>query len=246
MTPIIGITCGTAGVPVAEGELPSYYVGVGYPRAVTVAGGTPVVLTAIPGQEVAVAERVIDLLDGLIVAGGTDIHPATYGGALDDALTQKPDRSRDRFELALVSLARERDLPTLGICRGFQMLNVSAGGTLDQHRPHTQAVLADVPSLRVEATTVTFEPGSRVAEVYGGDGAVVFCIHHQAIGRLGEGLMVGARSADGLVESLENPDRSFELGILWHPEQMLDRERDGLALAPYQALVNAAKVWSRR
>jgi putative glutamine amidotransferase len=241
--PVIGITSGSADVPIAEGHLPSFYVGRGYARAVTEAGGLPFVLTAVDGAEDEIAREAVAHLDGLLLSGGTDIDPAVYGAARDDR-TQKPDAARDRLELALVREARARDLPVLGICRGFQMLDIAYGGSLDQHRPHDAAAAADIPGIRAEATRVELVPGSLAASVFHDRSVDVVCIHHQAIDRVGTGLVVGGRSADGLVESLEDPAAAFVLGILWHPEQMLDR--DAASILAYRALVQAAARRSGR
>lgn len=241
--PVIGITSGSADVPIAEGALPSHYVGLGYARAVVLAGGLPIVLPAVEGREDELARGIIDLLDGLVLSGGTDIDPALYGGERH-ALTQKTDAARDAFELALIREARDRDLPVLGICRGCQMLDIAYGGSLDQHRPHAAGALADIPSIRAEVTSVRLEPGSRAAAVYHGSPVDVVCIHHQAVARVGAGLAVGGRSSDGLIESIEDPAAAFVLGILWHPEQMIDR--DAASLRAYEALVAAAEACRRR
>jgi putative glutamine amidotransferase len=235
--PTIGITSGSADVPIAEGRLPSYYVGRGYPRAVALAGGLPLVLTAIEGSEAELAGEIISRIDGLLLSGGTDIDPVTYGAVREDD-TQKPDPDRDRFELALIREARSRAVPILGICRGFQILDVAYGGTLSQHRPHATAADAEIPGIRAEATRVDLVPGSRVEAAYDARSVDVVCIHHQAIDRVGDGLVVGGRSGDGLIESLEDPAADFVLGILWHPEQMLDR--DHASIRVYEALVAAA------
>lgn len=236
--PVIGITSGSADVPIAEGHLPSFYVGRGYARAVAAAGGLPMVLTAIEGAEEELAAEVVTRLDGLVLSGGTDINPEVYG-APRDARTQKTDTPRDRFELALVREARALDLPILGICRGFQLLDIAYGGSLDQHRPHEAAALADIPGIRAEVTRVTLDTDSLAARVYDASTVDVVCIHHQAVDRVGTGLRVGGRSADGLVESVEDPGASFVLGILWHPEQMLDR--DASSVMAYRGVVDAAK-----
>jgi len=235
--PVIGVTSGAAGVPVAAGSLPAHYVGLGYTRSVAQAGGLPLVLPAVEGHEEELAGEVIGLLDGLVLAGGTDIHPETYGDVYDPGRTEKPDRARDRFELALVGHARERDLPVLGICRGFQILNVAYGGNLDQHRPHTDAARADVPGLEVDVTPVSVEARSRTRGVLGVDSLDVYCIHHQAVDRIGDGLVVSARARDGIVEALEDPSAGFMLGVLWHPEQMASGPA---SQAVYEALVQAA------
>src|SRR5712691_4644860 len=108
MRPRIGITSGSTGVPVAEGVLPSHYLGLGYPQAVWAAGGVPVILPAVAGYEASVAAALMDHIDGLVLAGGTDIHPAEYGHALQPGRTNDPDPSRDRFEADLFNLAKDR------------------------------------------------------------------------------------------------------------------------------------------
>lgn len=236
MRPRIGITCGSGGVQVSQGILPSHYLGVGYPRAVWAAGGTPVPLPALAGHEGEAAAAYVEEIDGLVLAGGTDIHPQSYGQSLDPERTRHPDLSRDRFEAALLGLAAERGIPVLGICRGFQLINVAAGGTLDQHRPHAAGDLADVDGLRVESTELSVEPGSRLERLLGSRHISVYCMHHQAVAELGDGLRAVARSADGLIEAIEGDGDRFLLGVLWHPEQMLD---EASSLLPYRALVSA-------
>jgi putative glutamine amidotransferase len=235
--PIIGVTCGSAGVPVAEGVLPSHYVGLGYTRALRDAGGVPVVLPAVEGSEEEDAGDITKLLDGLLLAGGTDIHPQTYGAAIDPERTQKPDPSRDRFEIALVNHARDRGLPILGICRGFQIMNVAYGGTLDQHRPHRVSEVVQHDSLRIEATDLIVNADTLLGGALGTNRLQVYCLHHQAIDRLGDGLEVTSSASDGLIEGLEDPSAPFILGVLWHPEQMtasVDAEHI------YEAFVKAA------
>lgn len=224
-------------MPVAEGILPSHYVGLGYPRSAAEAGGIPVLLPAVDGFEERSAADYAAGIDGLLLAGGTDIHPGAYGGSYRAELTHDPDPARDRLELALVREARRRDLPVLGICRGFQVLNVAYGGTLDQHRPHRDLPAAPVQGLRVQVTPVTVAEGSNLARVLGYRQLDVYCLHHQAVDRVGDGLQVAARASDGMVEALEDPSASFTVGLLWHPEQMADSAG---ALRPYRALVAAA------
>jgi putative glutamine amidotransferase len=236
--PRIGITCGVAGVPVAEGILASHYVGLGYALAVDQAGGLPLILPAVSGHEEADAGEVLDMLDGVLLAGGTDIDPLRYDQEPMAGTAQKPDPSRDAFELALVREARARKVPILGICRGLQLLNIAYGGTLNQHRPHQADNLATIPGLRAKITTVGIEDHTRMRAVFDRDQLQVVCLHHQAIEHVGSDLRVVARAEDGLIEGLEDPSSTFVLGVLWHPEQMLDK-RDGPAV--YRALVEAAK-----
>lgn len=220
--PRIAISSGRAGVAVDAGLLPSYYLGEGYPRAVAAAGGIPLILPCVPGQEDELAAASLDGLDGLLLAGGTDIHPESYGQPYPPALTHDPDQVRDRFELALVRTARQRSLPVLGVCRGFQILNVAYGGTLSQHKPHEQARAVHSPELRIEETDVTLDPSSRLASMLGTAATRVYCIHHQAIDKVAAGLRVVGQAGDGTVEALEDSSGAAVLGVLWHPEQMLD------------------------
>jgi putative glutamine amidotransferase len=190
----------------------------GYADAVQLAGGTALLLPPDDGF----AEHpgdLLDRLDGLVLAGGRDIDPLTYG-AQPDPETGEPSPERDRFELALLSGALDRDMPVLGVCRGMQMLNVGCGGTLVQHltgemaarHRRTPGVFAD--------HDVELEPGSLAARAAGGERAAVRSHHHQALGELGEGLVVTARSPeDGLSEAIELPGKRFALGVLWHPEE---------------------------
>lgn len=236
--PRIGITCGSTDVAVAEGTLPSHYVGAGYALAVDAAGGMPVILPAVAGHEDADAVEVFDFLDGILLAGGTDIAPQRYSQQPVPGTAQKADTSRDSFELALVREARARDVPVLGVCRGVQLLNIAYGGTLDQHRPHRADGLASIPGLRAQVTHVEVESETRMKAVLARDRFDVVCLHHQAIDVVGRDLRVTARAQDGLIEGLEDPGARFVMGVLWHPEQMLDR-MDSLAV--YRALVEAAE-----
>ena len=190
----------------------------GYADAVQAAGGIALLLP--PDDEAAeFPGTLLERLDGLLLAGGRDIDPLTYGARPDPA-SGEPSPERDRFELALVSAALELDMPVLGVCRGMQMLNVACGGTLVQdlgdelrarHR-HTPGVFSD--------HDVRFEPGSLAARAAGADLISVRSHHHQALDELGEGLAVTGRSPeDGLVEAVELPGRRFALGVLWHPEE---------------------------
>lgn len=237
--PRIAITSGRTDVSVAAGMLPSYYVGEGYPRAIARAGGVPFILPGIPGAEIEMAAASLDTMDGLLLAGGTDIHPDSYREAFDPELTHEPDSVRDRFELALVAVARERSLPILGVCRGFQLLNVAYGGSLAQHRPHLSPAAIDsaaAPALHMDGIDVEIDAGTRLSEILDGSASTrVVCIHHQAIGVLGPGLRVVGRATDGTVEAIEDASGAEVLGVLWHPEQMLD---SGDTRALYKAFVD--------
>ncbi len=190
-----------------------------YSLAVQRAGGIALLLP--PDDGVAEApDQILDVIDGLVLAGGSDVDAGTYG-ARPHAETKGARPDRDRFELALGHGALERDLPLLGVCRGMQMLNVVRGGTIEQHLPdsvghqghrHTPGTFSD--------HEVRLAPGSRAAEVVGAERDAVKSHHHQGLGELGEGVVAtGWAEGDDLVEAIEVPDRRFALGVLWHPEE---------------------------
>ena len=215
--PVIGITAAieSAGWTVWEG-IESNLSPRSYSRCVEEASATPLVL---PAHEVGAEspDDVLGLLDGLILAGGADLDPASYGAA-PAPQTIGYRGERDRFELALAHRALERDLPTLGICRGMQILNVARGGTLDQHLAdlethlHTPGQFAD--------HEVRLEAGSLAERAVGAERVPIRSHHHQGIGELGEGLIAsGWAEPGGVIEAIELPGRRFALGILWHAEE---------------------------
>jgi putative glutamine amidotransferase len=192
-------------------------VPAGYVRGVADAGGVPLVIPPLER-----AGDLVETLDGLLLTGGSDIDPALYGEP-PHAETAGVVVHRDRAELELLRAALERDLPVLGVCRGMQLLNVLLGGTLVQH-------LADVvpdgavhkgPPGTFTRHPVQVEAGSRLHGIVGDRLDVPSC-HHQAPDRIGDGLVVTARSPDGVVEGLELPQARFCVAVLWHPEEDLE------------------------
>ncbi len=193
-------------------------VPAGYVAAVQRAGGIAVLL---PPDPVATEDPdpVLDLLDGLVLAGGVDVAPDAYGADPHPA-TDPPNEERDAFELALARRALERDVPVLGICRGMQILNVAYGGGIEQHIPdvvghekhrHTLGTIAD--------HDVELESGSLAARAVGAQRAPVKSHHHQGVKEVGTGLAVTGRADDETVEAIEDPSCPFVLGVLWHPEE---------------------------
>jgi putative glutamine amidotransferase len=167
------------------------------------------------------ASEVVDLLDGLVLQGGIDVCPETYGSTL-----LRPewagDPVRDRYELALLRSFIEARKPVLGICRGAQLINVYYGGTLLQDIPSQRRSpvqhqdLAHYDRLQHE---VCFEPGLLLDRLYGSSVHRVTSIHHQCVDRLGDGLVVEARCPqDGVIEAIRAPGPGFVLGLQWHPE----------------------------
>ena len=166
-------------------------------------------------------------LDGLVLAGGTDIDAALYGAARHPE-TGEPDCDRDRVEVALLREALERDLPVLAICRGMQMLNVALGGTLAQHlEGHLWPGQANAHGVSIAA-------GSRLDGILG---TAVNSRHHQCVARLADGLLVVGRAPDDVVEAVELPEKRFVVGVQWHPE---DRAEDWKLFAAFREAMESA------
>lgn len=191
-----------------------------YVDAVHRAGGLALMLPPDPAA-VEDPDEVLDLLDGLLLAGGADIAAAAYG-AEPHPEAQPPAQERDAFEIALARRALERDIPFLGICRGMQLMNVARGGTLIQHLPERyghhehRRVLGTFDGADHD---VRLEPGSRAAQAAGEEVHGTKSHHHQGIEELGSGLAVTGWSVlDDLPEAIEVPGARFALGVQWHPE----------------------------
>ena len=187
-----------------------------YSLCVADAGAIPVILPADEASESS-PDEVLDILDGLILSGGADLDPATYGAEPHPSTTNFK-AERDRFEVALCRRAIERDMPVLGICRGMQLLNVTCGGTLDQNLADSHVHIA-TPG-QFSDHQVRLESGSLAAKAMGSELVEVRSHHHQGIDRLGEDLVVTGWSEPGdLIEAIEMPSKSFVLGLIWHPEE---------------------------
>ena len=211
--PVIGITTYAQEASWGVWRLPAALIPLDYVDAVERAGGRPVL---IPPSEEAVAET-LDALDGIVFSGGADLDPARYG-ADPHPETDTPQARRDAGEMALLEAALERDIPTLAICRGFQLLNVARGGDLVQHLPDEVGTdeHKQVPGAFMQHP-VDVKDGTRLASMVG-DRSDVTSHHHQGIGRLGKGLVEAAWAGDGTLEGVEDPSKRFLVGVQWHPE----------------------------
>jgi anthranilate synthase component 2/putative glutamine amidotransferase len=187
-----------------------------YLDAVVAAGGVPLLLPP-AGTD----PSVLEVLDGLVIAGGCDVDPGAYDATPhQETVDTRP--ARDNHESVLIRAALDRDLPLLAICRGLQMLNVALGGTLHQHLPEVVAHDQHRPEPAVFGTTeVKIEPGTLTAEILG-EQAGGSCYHHQALDVVAPGLRVTARAGDGTIEAAEVEGRDFALGVQWHPEENLE------------------------
>ena len=210
-------------------------LGLPYMRAVEMAGGLPVALPPLTTENV---DALLDHLSGLLLTGGPDLDPSTYGAAPHPELGPI-DPVVDAFELALCRHAYRRRMPILGICRGAQLLNVARHGTLHQHLPeftngtieHRQPEIGTRTSHEIRVA-----PDSSLAQTTGGGPVRVNSFHHQAIDRIGFDLRAVAWSQDGLIEAIEEQDGRFVLGVQWHAETLL---ADAEQLSLFERLVEA-------
>ena len=229
--PVIGLTAYCEQARWSHWHKPAVLLPANYAEQVAAAGGIPVLLPPLPGIAAAVGR-----LDGLLLTGGGDVDPGRYGAQPHPA-TSRVSGPRDAAELEVLGAAAAAGKPVLGVCRGMQLLNVARGGTLCQHlgdgAGHTPA-----PGT-FGSHPVRIAAGTRLAGILGANGAGVDVptAHHQAIDRLGDGLVATAWAEDGVVEAVERSDAGgpFLVAVQWHPEAGADPRL-------IQALVGAAMV----
>ncbi len=210
---MVGITTYAEQARWGAWDLPAALLPFAYVRAVAGAGGAPLLVPPV-GDAVAPA---LEVLDGLLLAGGADLDPAGYRAEPHPETTgTRPER--DASELVLLRAALDDGLPVLGVCRGMQLLNVALGGTLEQHLPDAVGHEGHrgPPGVFAEHD-VRLEPDALVGRALGATTAVR-SYHHQGVDRVGDGLRVVGRSDDGVVEALEHEALPFVVGVLWHPE----------------------------
>ena len=233
--PRIGLTTGIEEAEWGPWRATAAVLGLVYVRAVEHAGGRPLLLT--PSDDS--VEDTLDVLDGLVVTGGGDLHPSTYDAEAHPA-TSPAGLERDRSELALLEAALARDMPVLAVCRGSQALNIVRGGDLVQHLPDDLGVDGrhkEMPGLFAEHD-VRLDAESTLGSLLGGESTSVKSHHHQGFGRLGTGLREVAWAEDGVVEAIEDDSQRFAVGVLWHPEE-------GEDLRLFHELVQQAAAYAR-
>jgi len=234
--PLIGIT--TYRQPATWGrwhEVDATLLPAAYTDAVRAGGGTPMLIPPLGPMDSAAA--VVSRLDGLVISGGSDVNPSRYSAEPHPATTGWRD-DRDVSEMALVHAADDIGLPLLGICRGMQIMAVTAGGSLIQHVPDVVGGDGHSPGPDVYgAIEVVIEPGTRLAGILG-ERVAVACHHHQAVADH-PGFAAVARADDGLLEAIEAPGGRFRLAVQWHPETQTDRRL-------FEALAAAASGGARR
>jgi putative glutamine amidotransferase len=234
--PVIGLTTYLEQAQTGVWDVPAAFLPRVYFDAVTKAGGIAVLLPPQPVSSL-IAERVLNGLDGLILTGGKDIDPAKYGQEPHPA-TDVPRPDRDDWEETLLRAAIERELPFLGICRGAQMLNVALGGTLVQHLPDVVgSTKYNLGRGEFNSIPVSVDRDTHLSDLVGHTvDAKVY--HHQSLDRVADGLLVSARSGDGIIQAVELETVPFGVAVQWHPEESLDDIR------LFSGLVDAARVYA--
>ena len=243
--PVIGIPAAALERPSAPGAAYFQFNG-NYPASLAASGALPVIIP-LDLTEDALTD-LFDRLDGLCLAGGVDVDPALYGEARHSALG-KVDAARDVTELTLARRALAADLPLFGICRGIQLLNVAAGGSLYQD------LAAQVPTARQHDYSHSDSPwecpvhavrvaeGSQLAALLGTGEIMTNSFHHQAVKEVAGAFVPVAWTSDGVVEGIEAPGHRFALGVQWHPEGMF--ATDPLARELFAAFVEASRDGKR-
>lgn len=236
--PVIGIPC-------YEGKRagtlrPFYGNNRAYSKAVEMAGGTPVLIPHF--DDLAALEPLCSRLDGLLLPGGVDVHPRAYGEE-PHTLLGTVDLNEDRLDLALANYFLEMDVPILGICRGMQLLNVAARGTLYQdihaQRPDSIKHAYTGKPRTYLAHSITTTPNTRLAELLGAEPMMVNSFHHQGIKTLARNAIASATSPDGMIEGMEFPNHRFVVAMQCHPEELATAGNER-ALRLFQGFIQAA------
>jgi len=219
--PIVGLP--TLAIPPGP-KPPRFGINQSYVRALAAAGCAPVLIPILDDEDR--LRAIYDRLDGIVFPGGADVAPQEYGEAPIDNVNII-EAPRDRTELTLARWAFADDLPTLGICRGQQLLNVALGGTLYQDLRHQQVTTVEHSDVDGRARNallhrVRLDPGSRLAQLIDETSIEVNSLHHQAVKSVAPQLKVTGTSDDGVIESLESDDRRFLIAVQWHPEEIDD------------------------
>ncbi len=240
--PIVGISIGCH---TSQGGREYLRLPRSYSIAVEQAGGVPLMIP--PLAEPANLRRLLTMVDGLLLPGGVDVHPARYGEPWRG--TKEVDEALDALELRLAEQAVAEEIPTLGICRGQQLLNVALGGTLVQDLPAAGVDHPQSGDGRAElAHRIELAADSRLAAIFGATSIEANSFHHQAVARPGRGLRVVGRSPDGVVEAVEHGEHPWLLAVQFHPEDLVGFHEPSRRLfsAFVRACAERARVAGRR
>ncbi|MDP9405318.1 MAG: gamma-glutamyl-gamma-aminobutyrate hydrolase family protein [Actinomycetota bacterium] len=243
MKPLVAVTMWKRALPTFwDPRTPLFSLAEHYVEALRRAGAVPLLLAHPDPDDVA---QILDVVHGVVLTGGGDIDPPSYA-ATNDGLSRDTNPAADATEIAVVAGARQRRLPTLGICRGMQLLNVALGGTMRQHVTTPQGPHRPEPSdfgaIKTHGHEVRLEPDSRLAALYGRTERTVNSYHHQGVDRVADELRVVAVAPDGVVEALEHRGDWDCLGVQWHPEKTLDGTDDVLFASFVDGVAAASAV----
>lgn len=238
--PVIGVTPTPMEDTQSHGTFTRYAIATTYTDAVEAAGGVPLVIPPQAGN----IDEILSRIDGLLLSGGGDIDPALYGDDTVHEATYGIHPGRDALELALAREAVARDIPTLCICRGIQVLNVALGGTLIQDIPYQYST--EIEHRQQEAGirkedpghTVAVTPGSLLEQTYEAETIDVNSFHHHGLKDVALGLSVDAVAPDEIVEAVSSENGQWILGVQWHPEMMFREHPEHLK--PFKSLVEQA------
>jgi putative glutamine amidotransferase len=247
--PVVGIPTQTLqSLGGVSAEIPaSWVMSQRYILTLTQAGAIP---WLIPLVDEDTLRGIYDELDAVFLPGGADIDPATYG-ADPHPLCDKTDRDRDRVEVSLATWAMAEEKPVLGVCRGMQLVNVAAGGTLYQDLAEERpgSLKHDYFPFRGQsyardylAHEVTVAEGTRLAQRMGAGALKVNSMHHQGVRTLGQGLVATAVAPDGLIEAIEGDGDAYLVAVQWHPEALTDNDARTRGLIA--DFIDAAMEWS--
>jgi putative glutamine amidotransferase len=247
--PVIGVPTQTLqvidGIP--EGLPHSWVMNHRYFTALASVGAVPWMVPLLDNDEDTL-RAIYDRLDGVFLAGGVDMDPASYGDARHD-LCGRTDPARDKVELLFARWAIQEGKPLFGVCRGMQVMNVALGGSLVQDctEQHPKAIKHDYfPNTGFArdylAHDISIRPDSRLAQIYRATKVHVNSMHHQGVARLGEGLVPSATASDGLIEAVELPSDAFAIGVQWHPESLV--ESDAATRRLFTEFIDAAVSFS--
>ena len=228
MRPLIGVTVWRRELGTLLGPESLQTLAVNYTNALIDSGMTPIMFPA--AQDLSEADRLVSLTDGVLISGGDDLDPASYGAK--DLGSKGYSKAVDDFKIAVINAARAQGKPVLAICRGLQTLNVALGGTIAQEVLESGTIHelinqeSDPDELNARRHVVHLEADSILADLYGSAEAKVNSLHHQGVGELAPDLVVEGRTADGLVEAARCNGTWWALGVQWHPERMDGEHRE--------------------
>ena len=230
--PIIGLNTDVSG---HSADNPRLALSSTYVDAITSAGGIPVLLP--PVLDAQAVARYVQMCDGFVFTGGSDISPERYG-EVATTQTKLINPRRESYDFQLLQAVLKSGKPVLGVCLGSQELNVAVGGSMIQDiSAETSSTIDHRNYSSTYAHTIAITTGTRLNDITGTTSLQVNSMHHQACGRLGTGVVVMARAPDGIVESFDVTGKPFAIGVQWHPEKLTTAPAH---LAVYQALIQAA------